>query len=126
MGQAVDVWVKQPSFTPVAYSQNDTRVIPNCGNDVDWDAIKGKLAIAAQKYGANPDDRVASQEVQELSMNSLPGKPIFIVDGKELSGFSALSTKFRIDHMNEGKTFELSSQPQLINKRYWKIEYNSK
>jgi hypothetical protein len=125
-GKTVDVWVRQQGMAAVPYSQNETRVVPNCGNDVDWDAIKAKLAMAAQKYGANPRDRAASQEVQEISMKSLPGNPIFIVDGEELSGFSALSTKFRIDNMNEGKTFELSSQPQIVNKRFWKIEYKSK
>lgn len=126
-GKTVDVWIQQGEMSPIAYPQNGTRVIPKCVESAkETESLAVQLGSAAQRFGQNPRDRSASQELQELSMNSLPESPKFFVDGEEFEGFSALSTKLRIDNMNEGKTFELVSKPTIVNNRYWKIEYRSK
>lgn len=129
----VMVWVKKPGYKPVAYRLNNQKQIPLCVKDnptpekkKSLNALKKDLAGAAAKFGINPRDRGSSKVILDITMNTLPGEPVFIVDGERIEGFSNFSSKLSIGYRNNGTQYVLVKEPEIVQNDHWKLTYRSK
>jgi len=132
-GTSVDVWVRNQGGEPVGYRLNNQKDIPLCVEkelspkpQKDIKEMKENLAKAATQFGVNPRNRKASRSLQQITMNTLPGEPIFIIDGEQIKGFSKFSSKVSIDFRNNGTTYLLVKQPEMVDKSHWELTYRSK